>query len=604
MNILAKKLKNMTSADFTAVAVIGGIFLFMWIFSVYDGTVSDEAFYSSIVFRLMNGDGLFTDEWHLSQLSSVLLYIPVRLFYTLTGSFAGLMLFLRRIFCLMQLTGAVCIYKVLKKTGAPSIIFAAGFMIISVIGIRSLSYNTMGLFLIVMLILTAYSLLEKPSYPKMLLSGALIAMFILCQPVAVILYAVYFVSFLVIFISFRTKKKEVPFPFTIKAFSLTVIGILPVFIFFLFVLLSNSDIETVIRCIPGVLTDIEHMLISVETGIETFSVVQYFKDMTSAAGVFPLILTALTFLAVPFVKKYNKNVAVIFTLSVFAIFTFTYLFRYLTRDASSDTDDANFFYLPLALFGPMFYILCDRKNHRAFILFWCTGMTYSVFMTVSSNLMLHASINGYIVAAAGSLIIAKDLLSEFNLQEEKTKFVKAAGILITVLIFGFTAFNCTLHLGNMIISRASSRTATMSTGLYAGIKLPSEEALLCTRIYNDAQKIKEKTDENDRIFVLENIPLMYLESERSIGCPSGWFFADQLSNYLVRNRYREYYEIFPENMPDYIYVPAYTYSENGLIVEASAKGMAEFAYTLFEGEAEDIGSGLLITVTGFKNETE
>ena len=52
----------------------------------YGFAEADEAFYPTIAYRLTQGDRLLVDEWHMSQLSSVLLYLPVLLFTRLTGS--------------------------------------------------------------------------------------------------------------------------------------------------------------------------------------------------------------------------------------------------------------------------------------------------------------------------------------------------------------------------------------------------------------------------------------------------------------------------------------------------------------------------------------
>ena len=53
----------------------------------YGFAEADEAFYPTIAYRLTQGDRLLVDEWHMSQLSSVLLYLPVLLFTRLTGAF-------------------------------------------------------------------------------------------------------------------------------------------------------------------------------------------------------------------------------------------------------------------------------------------------------------------------------------------------------------------------------------------------------------------------------------------------------------------------------------------------------------------------------------
>ena len=103
MKGLFSKLRALPKTDIAAGICFLITFLYMFISASFDGTISDEAFYISVPVRLMNGDGLFTDEWHLSQLSSVLIYPAVRLFTLITGGTAGIILFIRRIFCIFQL---------------------------------------------------------------------------------------------------------------------------------------------------------------------------------------------------------------------------------------------------------------------------------------------------------------------------------------------------------------------------------------------------------------------------------------------------------------------------------------------------------------------
>lgn len=56
----------------------------------------DESFYLSVPYRLLNGDAVFTDEWHVSQLSGLLLLLTMKLFLSVVGSTEGIILFFRR----------------------------------------------------------------------------------------------------------------------------------------------------------------------------------------------------------------------------------------------------------------------------------------------------------------------------------------------------------------------------------------------------------------------------------------------------------------------------------------------------------------------------
>lgn len=596
------KLKKLPKTDIAAFGFLLTAFIYLLVMASFDGTISDEAFYISIPYRLINGDGLFTDEWHLSQLSAVLLYIPVRLFTALTGGTAGIILFIRQLFCIMQLIVGAYFYKAFRQYGFFAILISFCFMLFSVIGVNTLSYNTMGFAALIIIICLSEQAVKKPSAIKMFIAGSLIAMFILCQPVGIVFYGIYFLAVIIINVLNKNKNRTVPYPFTVKAFLFTVAGILPVLIFFLYLLLKNSDIETIIKCIPGILSDVEHMVITEELGIETFSLIQFFTDMSMSAGAVPLIMAVVIFFVGIFIKKKSRNIAVIISSFALAVFFITFYIRLFFMRGTTQTDDNNFFFLPLALAGIVFYLLSYKKNHRVFVLLWCTGILYALFMTISSNLGLHASVNGYIIASAGSLILAKDLFSEIRKNETETKKdTKAAAVILAVSVFGFTVFQAGTMFCEPVITRSYFNSAKMTKGIYDGINLPSDQALLYTNIYNDAQKIKEAAEKDDRLFVIENLPGMYLESGLKMGTLSGWFIAEQLAFPEIRARFREYYEINPENAPDYLYVPAYFYGDYSM-EPIPAKRMATLAYNLFEGEAEDIGSGLLIRVTGIKDE--
>ena len=124
-----------------------------------------------------------------------------------------------------------------------------------------------------------------------------------------------------------------------------------------------------------------------------------------------------------------------------------------------------------------------------------------------------------------------------------------------------------------------------------------------TNIRKDAERIKEIISPEDKLFVSENIPAVYLEGSFNMGAFSGWFIQEQLMLPEIRNRFRDYYEILPENTPDYVYVPGYVFGQHGLD-PIPPKMSAEFPLALFEGKAEDIGNGLLIKVSGIKDETD
>lgn len=607
MNKLFSKI-SLSKTDIVAAATLTLSFVFLLWTALTDSTIPDEAFYITIPMRLINGDGLFTDEWHLSQLSAVILYPLIKLFFTISGGTQGIILYVRLLFVIMQTVTGAIIYRNLRKYAICAILISVSFSMFSVFSLNTLSYNTMGVSLLIILICVIYSAIEKPSTAKMIISGTLISLFILCQPFGVILYGIYFVAVCVFYLLKKAKNRNIPYPLTIKSLLMTIAGILPVLAFFFYLLLKNSDFGTIFECIPGILSDMEHMEIAENMGNKTFSLFQFFTDMTLAAGIVPIIILIVCSVCALILKKKNKYISIFIVLTGLVIFTSVFFFHYYFSGETADTADINFFFLPFALAGPVFYLLPEKKNHKVLILFWCTGIVYALFMTVSSNVRLHTSVNGYIISSAATLLFAKDLFCEIKSKEATenksaagNKFTKIVTLLLALTVFGASAFHSTeIVLRHTRLQHAFVRTK-MTDGIFAGIKLPSEQALLYTNLKNDAKKIKEILSPDDRIFVCENIPSIYLEENFYIGAFSGWFIEEQLAYPEIRNRFRDYYSIFPENIPDYIYVPAYKYAEFGL--EPVLPKMAiQFPMALFDGTTEDIGSGILIKVTGIKDE--
>ncbi len=67
----------------------------------------DEAFYLTIPYRMIQGDGLILHEWHLSQLSGLLLYPAVSLYLLIIGGTEGILFHFRILFTLCWAAGAV-----------------------------------------------------------------------------------------------------------------------------------------------------------------------------------------------------------------------------------------------------------------------------------------------------------------------------------------------------------------------------------------------------------------------------------------------------------------------------------------------------------------
>lgn len=95
------------------------------------GYDSDEGYVLAMGARMIQGDRLFDNMWELAQTNMIPAIIPIAIFKRVTGSFAGVAIFLRVLSTIFQFGIAYCMYCVLRRKyrfAAYAAIFAANIL--------------------------------------------------------------------------------------------------------------------------------------------------------------------------------------------------------------------------------------------------------------------------------------------------------------------------------------------------------------------------------------------------------------------------------------------------------------------------------------------
>ena len=82
---------------------------------IFTGFDIDEAYALAIPYRVLQGDRLFADMWEVHQTSFLLPYLFMKLFYSLTGEMAGVVLYMRVMTTLLHLGMSILVYVSVKK---------------------------------------------------------------------------------------------------------------------------------------------------------------------------------------------------------------------------------------------------------------------------------------------------------------------------------------------------------------------------------------------------------------------------------------------------------------------------------------------------------
>ena len=165
---------------------------------------ADESFVLSVPFRLAQGDGLFSHEWHMSQMSGFITYPFISAFLKINGGVEGIILAFRYIYSFIQCAVSLYVYHRLKKLNWIGAVTAAiCFLIYAPFKIMTLSYNTWG---IICLLISLVTVATAQKYCKIqyAIAGVFYALAVLCCPFLAIIYIGY-IFFLLLILNYSLK---------------------------------------------------------------------------------------------------------------------------------------------------------------------------------------------------------------------------------------------------------------------------------------------------------------------------------------------------------------------------------------------------------------
>lgn len=209
----------------------------------------DESFYLTIPFRLCQGDSLFLHEWHLSQLSSVLIYPAMWLYRIIFPDTVGILFHFRLLFSFVWCIVALFIYFRLRSLSILGAMLASlAFLYYAPFGIMALSYNSMGI--LFLLCACVFAVSSERSGPSCFFAGFFLAGAILCCPYLLVLYVLFTA---VAVASLIWRRKEV-----IYFWLFVSCGCGLMFVLFCLFVFSRATLRDLIVVFPVLFRDPEH----------------------------------------------------------------------------------------------------------------------------------------------------------------------------------------------------------------------------------------------------------------------------------------------------------------------------------------------------------
>ena len=534
---------------------------------------SDEAFYLTVPHRLSLGDALFADEWHVSQLSGFLLIPFVSLFRLITGSTDGIMIAARVLYLVLHTGAAVLIYSRLRKYGFLSVFGCAFYFIYTPYNIMALSYNTMG----IELLLVGGVLLATADYSKKLLtilSGLAFAGAVLCNPYLIVVYLIYGVC---VGVHYLIKKKKIRLSlksemFSLRTFLFFTAGAAALAAVFLIFTLTRTSVSDILANIPEMLKDPEHPQISFGNKFSS-----YFRSIFNLTPHFKYVIYGyLAMLIVMIVDRKRKlHRAVYLCLSCAA--TGITLIMLLPGISSSTY---NHIMLPMLFLGITSYILLENKPGELFAAVFVTGIIYSFCIHYGSNQMIYCISSTMTVANVASFVFTGLLIREMRKSPDNLTYAFATQILSYILVGVIIMFQGCVQITAKSYhvfwdSAPEALTSEIKQGPASGILTTEANVRAYNDLYVDMVHLREEKPDNILFMCFETWPYLSM-NDFPYGTFSAWTGSDQSEATL--SRMRKYYEMNPDKEPRYIYIPkSAKWDFNTLLPELQSKG-----YTLSE----------------------
>lgn len=590
-----------------AAAVMIAVFFCWFFYLVQRGfNTVDEGFYYTLPWRLLNGDKLFVDEWHVSQLTSLFTLLPMKLFYAVTGSFDGLILFFRRFYLLTHTAAAVYLYAAVRRYGYRSLGAVTVFYVFAPFNIYAFNYY--NIFLMLSAVIAAVIFFrEKPRQAEYVACGFLFACAVVDEPFVAPVYFLYTAAVLFLKIRMKTVVPEKYELLDFRIWGMLTVGIVAAIAVFVPVFLCFTDLSRLPLTFSELFNDSEYAFIMPDG---TVSVLRFLADTVKYYGAPCTVCFFLWFVLCGIIKKRARKLSPVLLPAAFVIAVAASV-SLLIRVMHGSPIRSSVYRLVLLFLGGA-ALCCMKKRNPKLTACWFFGFVSTVLLDISSDVSV-AFFSG--VSDIALMLMLPDMAEQARsdavalkrysryahlsvagfLRIKKVPAKAKLGVAMPCVIFAFVCALClTVSAGSAFYYFAETSTltvpsafnVTLASGPYKGIRTTEEVRAVYEGELRDYAMIAENS-EGGYLYVISDESWPYIYAGMPCSAYSTWF-VDQ--DYYFRQPV--YWSIFPEKLPAYMYLPKYNrFKQNKEIILNDA---LRFASCCCECEVTETETGYMI----------
>ena len=489
----------------------------------------DEPHYFAVAYRFLQGDIPFLDDWHLSQIYSILLIPFVGLYRWIAGSFDGILLFSRYFYVILQTLMAMLIFRFLfqkERKMLASLIPSCMFLIFCRANIQTISYYSASAFCFTGACLLAAdgssgTHRRQTKHLMLYFSGILFGLCVFCNPMILIAIAVMLIHL--------RKDRSAWFPMLLGG--LTVAGIVCAAV------LPHFDFALFRKYLPEILStdngkyEGSKLITLLKVQAWAFKNSHWVLILFIALGILELWLRKKELINAKWKSRCCFLNGTILLLS--------FLFTNRSVYWSSVSLFAGL------LFGIDLMLLSEIRDHEFCFDTIIMGILAAFCWSVTSDTGFSAALIGYLTAAIGALY--EGLHSLTDLLKDSDSRVQSCAIL-------FSLIAAILVPADMMRERLSffyrdapynQLTEVISRGPGKGIVTTSE----CVRRYDAIMdSLKSLNGKEGTIDISGFCPWGYLCTDLKVGS----FTTYRINTDEEYKKLERYYQTHPEKMPDYV----------------------------------------------------
>ena len=565
-----KRLKNeYFYYDLAAILLGAGLLAYFLIFIRWSAGIPDESLYLTIPQRLLAGDRLLADDWHMPQLSYVYNLLPYWLYVRLTGGTEGIILYFRYLFVFADLGFYAYMYLRLRRYKLTAVV--SSFLFCAVLPHTNMSFFYASLSSMLMMALCMILLTDpkEKGRVRLFLCGVLLAMAVLAEPFLLFVYILFAAAALLRLCVAKRKPFLEAYAFILngRVFIWLTLGAAIVFFAFVGVLSAMGSLQALPEVLPYLVAD---PLYDSNALIDLSKYGEALSFFGVPQMIFLAVCAQLAFVYSLYKKK-NPYVRVLLLAASCIALALVYLHALVLYDKNRSEGFSFMLYhaLPVLIFALIPYLLCKNKDPRFFAM-WVTGVLFSLFVDLSSAVALARG--GRLCQTAGVYFLCqliRELRAELtapetekkkaNRREGMRRWLKPAYAAVAVCASSALVWNG-VHLAMegfykpyeylYVGEKNPAYAEPLDAGPLRGLKTTAAVKERYEASLRDLDTVKELAD-GAPVMVIGTQPYMNLYLGLPYASFTGWYTNES-------GRLLSYWTLYPERRPAYIYVSFYS----------------------------------------------